>query len=197
MTITRNGVRLLFTACVGAVLLFALAGCEVQANPSADVIQAQQTRQAMQQAQAEVGVPGITNWTEKRFQKEIYELRDETFTTYTYFVDMNGRLHFVCESLGYGLPYSAQYTNPTRTVQTWANGGIEQLPQPEPNGLFVPEGLAATWVLCATPGGGVAPIYSEPELLVSPFPLPSVNGPSAAQGAGAASVSVDLTSPGS
>ena len=122
------------------------------------------------QANKMVGMPNIVNFTEKRFAKLIYELKDQEVATYSYFMDMNGNLHFLCESVGYGMPSSVQYVNPE---EYHMNGAT--LPQPEPNGLFMPEGLAATFVLCSDGKGGVRPVYSEPELIVSPFKLKAAN----------------------
>ena len=161
-------------AAVAALAL--LSGCNVESAPSADTMQAAQTAKMAQAAAQSVGMPNIVNFTEKRFAKLIYELKDQEVTTFSYFMDMQGRLHFLCESVGYGLNASVQYSNPVRTVDVWrSNGFIEQLPQPEPNGLFMPEGLAATFVLCSDGKGGVRPVYSEPELIVSPFKLKSTD----------------------
>ena len=155
-----------------AILLitcFIFSACGEQV-PTADKMQAEQTA-AMQKAAAQsVGMPNITNWTEKRFAKLIYELKDQEVTTYSYFMDMQGRLHFLCESVGYGLSASVQYSNPEKVVKD-DSYGYGALAQPEPNGLFMPEGLAATFVLCSDGKGGVRPVYSEPELIVSPFKL--------------------------
>ena len=152
-----------------AALLLSLAACE-EPRPNADRATAAQTERLMQEANAQAGLPAISNYTEKKFAKMIYELRDQEITTYTYTVNMNGDRRLLCESVGYGLPYTVQYSNPTRTVRT-TSYGVEQLPQPEPNGLFMPDGLGPTWVLCSDGKGGVRPVYAEPELLVSPFPL--------------------------
>jgi hypothetical protein len=136
----------------------------------ADDKQRRQTAQLAAEAQRQTGMPGITNFTEKKFVKYLYELRDQDgFATFTYIVDFNGGLHFMCESIGYGIPYSAQYVNPERYH---LNGAT--LPQAEPNGLFTPDGLSATWILCSDGEGGVRAVYSEPQLLVSPFKLKAV-----------------------
>ena len=157
------------------LLVMLLQSCK-QATPNADSIQASQTKQMQLAATQTVGMPNITNFTEKRFAKMIYELKDQEVTTYTYFVDMNGKLHMLCESVGYGLPASVQYSNPERVLHgSGANGrSAATIAQAEPNGLFMPEGLAATFVLCSDGKGGVRPIYSEPELIVSPFELSHV-----------------------
>jgi len=152
--------KAIILAVLGSTLF--MIGCET----GTDAIQQEQTEQMVSEANREVGMPGISNFTERKFAKQILELRDSKITTYTYIVDMTGKLHFLCNSIGYGLPYSVQFTNPERYVMNGAT-----LPQPDPNGLFMPDGLDATWVLCDDGNGGVSPIYSEPKLLVSPFKL--------------------------
>ena len=146
-----------------------VAACEPSA-PNAEKQQAQQTRQLQAQAQQQIGMPDIINFQERRFAKQILEMRDQAITTYTYIIDMNGKKHFICESVGYGLPYSVQFTNPMKTVHD-ANGGDHAIPQADPNGLYMPDGLSATWVLCADNKGGVKPVYVEPQILVSPFKM--------------------------
>lgn len=150
-----------------------LSACNEPKN-TADSIQAEQTARMAASAAQTVGMPNIVNFTEKRFAKLIYELKDQEVATFSYFMDMQGRLHFLCESVGYGLPASVQYSNPER-VEKNSQYGYGTLPQPEPNGLFMPEGLAATFVLCSDGKGGVRPVYSEPELIVSPFKLASAD----------------------
>lgn len=153
-------------ALMALVLAPLLGACPAN---NTDREQARQTEQMVAEANRRIGPPNITNFTERRFAKQIMELRDEEVTTYSYFVDFNGRLHFLCESVGFGLPYSVQYVNPERRISTVSDTGT--IPQAEPNGLFMPDGLSATWVLCADGEGGVHPVYSEPSLVVSPFPL--------------------------
>jgi len=128
------------------------------------------TEGRMKEMRAQVGLPHIVNFTEAKFAKLTSELRDEEIRTWTYYLDMNGGRHLLCESVGYGLPYSVQVTNPEA-----ATGRDYALPQAEPNGLFMPESADATWVLCSDGKGGVAPVYSEPTLIVSPFPLGHVD----------------------
>lgn len=163
--------RKLFIFCLIAIGI--LAGCE--RPPSADQQAARQTEQLAQEANAQVGMPGITNFTEKRIVAELYELRDQNISTYTYIIDYQGRLFHLCDSIGYGVPFSAQFSNPER-VLNMARTGVHYgtLPQPEPNGLFPPTSSSATWVICSSPDGEFTPVYSEPLLIVSPFPLNNV-----------------------
>lgn len=163
---------------VSMVLLagIALTACDPQpVKSTADQQQAEQTAQMAADAHMQVGMPGITNFTEKRLARLLYELRDqEGLTTYTYMIDKKGRKHFICESVGYGLPYAVQFSNPERVAHqdTGYSGSFGTLPQPEPNGLFMPDALSATWVICADPDGGEPrPVYVEPKIVVAPFRL--------------------------
>ena len=142
-------------------------------DSTTDGKQRRETERLLKESNNRMGLPGITNFTEKRFAKMIYELRDKEVKTYSYFMDMHGKLHFLCESIGYGLPYSVQYVNPQKV--SCNSQRCAQLPQAEPNGLFMPDSLSATWVLCADKDGKVRPVYSEPSLIVSPFKLKGVS----------------------
>lgn len=130
---------------------------------------------SMREANSQLGMPSITNFQEKKLAKMIMEQRDrEDLICYAYIVNhMTGKLVFIGKCLGYGLPYSTQYTNPMKTVDAYKNGGYcEQLPQADPNGLFMPEGLSATWLMMIDPESGEPrPVYLEPEIIVSPFKL--------------------------
>ncbi len=147
-------------------------GC-VENVPDADRRQAQETKKRLLEADKQVGMPDIVNFTERRLAKDILELRDqESLSTYTYLVSLEGKLVFLGESIGYGLPYSVQFTNPEVEVFRRAQGGHGTMPQADPNGLFMPDGLAATWILLVDPESGEArPTYVEPEIIVSPIKL--------------------------
>lgn len=145
--------------------------------PSTSTERKQTQRVAAQLAQAEMAVapPRVTNFTQLRDITTILELADQNISTWAYYMDMHGELHELCEAKGYGLPYSTQTTNPMRTVNE-PNGGDHTIPQPEPNGLYMPDSVAATWILCVRPDGkGFDPVYWEPDLVVSPFPLKSAD----------------------
>ena len=128
-----------------------LTGC-FDRQPTANEIEARQTAQMTKEAAMKVGPPGIVNFTEKRFAKMLYELRDKEVKTYSYYLDMNGRKHFICHSIGFGIPYSVQYVNPQAVTWQGAEKGYVKLPQAEPNGLFMPDGLSATFVMCMIKG---------------------------------------------
>ena len=151
------------------VSYFFLTAASCDGVSKADKDMQKQTDAMVSSANQAVGMPNITNFTEKRFAKLIYELKDSNVTTFTYFMDLNGGLHFLCESVGFGMPASVQYVNPQRKIGRLES--ITTIPQPEPNGLFMPEGLDATYVLCSDGKGSVKPVYTEPKIIVSPFKL--------------------------
>ena len=147
-----------------------LLGCNMGAT-TADKVQRQATEQAMAEANRQVGMPDIINFTERKLARDILELRDQAdLATFTYIVDMHGKLHFLGHSIGYGLPYSVQFTNPEKF--TGYHGAPYSMPQADPNGLFMPDGLSATWILLVDQKSGEAkPVYVEPQILVSPIRL--------------------------
>jgi hypothetical protein len=148
--------------------LLTLTACNVQPS-SDDKLNAQQEQLSMQAANS-VGMPAITKFAEKRMMKAILELRDQETPTYAYIVDMNNNLKLICHSVGFGLPYSTQYTNPSKRV----NGryGNLAMPQSDPNGLFSPASADGTWVMCVDPDTKQAtPLYIEPRVIISPFKL--------------------------
>lgn len=137
---------------------------------------AKQQEELMQEVNRQVGMPGIVNFQEKKLAKMIFELRDRAdLVTYTYITAKNtGELKFLCNSIGYGLPYSVQYTNPeARAVSSGGGYYLDfTLPQADPNGLFMPDGLSATWVMCVdSASGDTKPVYVENEIIVSPIKL--------------------------
>lgn len=128
----------------------------------------QQTK-LMAESHREIGMPAITNFQEKKLAKMIIEQRDrEDLICYAYIVNhMTGSLVFLGKCIGYGLPYSTQYTCPENYAM---DGAI--LPQADPNGLYMPDGMSATWLMMIDPETDEPrPVYLEPEIIVSPFPL--------------------------
>lgn len=162
---------------LSVALLLSLAACGPMANPSSDKIQTKQQDVLLQEATSQVGMPAIKNFRERKLLKQLLEMRDqEGLITYTYtFAEASGELTFLCNSIGYGLPYATQFTNPEK-VSERSSYGIATIPQADPNGLFSPASADGTWVLCLDPNdttgtGKTLPIYSEPKLVVSPFKL--------------------------
>jgi hypothetical protein len=145
-----------------------LSGCEETSDQIQRVAQESMVREATQQT----GMPAITNFTERKQLKRILELRDRAnYRTFTYvMVPGTGERKFLCDSIGYGIPFATQYTNPQKIV---LNSASIVLPQADPNGLFSPQSADATWVTCINPTtGSPAVVYEENRITVSPFKLP-------------------------
>ena len=159
-----TGVALLLLVCTGS-------NCE---RDSSDKVQQEQQEAILKEATSAAGMPAIHNFRERRLLKDILELRDQDgLVTYTYlWNEYNGKLIFFCNSIGYGIPYATQYTNPQKAEWLGSNHGYEVLPQADPNGLFSPTAAEGTWVMCKDAGGTeVRPVYVEPRIVVSPFKI--------------------------
>jgi hypothetical protein len=151
---------------IATIALMATAACADNATTK----ESEATRQLADAAATEVGMPAITNFYEKRLLKEIYERRDQAnLGTFAYVQGLDGRLTCLGQAIGYGVPYSTQYSNP----MSWGSNR----PQAEPNALFTPEGMSATWLQLVAPNGDIQVVYVEPTIVVSPFRL---SGPAVA-----------------
>lgn len=158
------------TTLFGAFSIFAVA-CEPTGS---DAIQQRQQETILAEGTNAIGMPAIHNFRERRLLKMILEMRDQNdVSTFTYlWSDYHGRWVFFCNSIGYGIPYATQFTNPQK-LATDVNGRIA-MPQADPNGLFSPASADGTWVMCKDPKGSeVKPVFIEPRTIVSPFELPS------------------------
>lgn len=162
----RASLLVVFVVLVG----FMLSGCSYESETAKKERQQQDVLTA--EALAQTGMPAIQNFRERKLVKDIYELRDQTgLVTYTYlWNEFNGKLIYLGETVGYGIPYAAQYSASLKRDGSYEHGLA--LPQPEPNGLYLPESAEGTWVLLKDPNGkDVKPVYVEPRIVVSPFKL--------------------------
>ena len=143
--------------------------------PTSDQKQQAAQEKILAEGTAQTGMPAIIHFRERKLMKLILEMRDQDgLATYSYtFSEMTGKYSFFCDSIGYGLPYSTQYTSPSKIERSATNVGYAIMPQADPNGLFSPASAEGTWVMCKDPNSkDVLPIYVEPRVIVSPFKLP-------------------------
>jgi hypothetical protein len=141
--------------------------------PSSDQTQSQAQEQILKEGTQSVGMPAIKNFNERRLLKMILELRDQAgLTTYTYvWPEMSPKPIFLCDSIGYGIPYATQFTNPQKIAAQYQSG-YAVMAQADPNGLFSPAAAEGTWVMCKNPHGtDVTPVYIEPRVIVTQFKL--------------------------
>ena len=163
-----------FIGLLLATVLFASCQFDVQ-QPTADEKDTQKQEQLQREAQSQSGLPAIHNFQEKKLLKQIYELRDnEKLVCYAYlYNEIQGKLVFIGKCIGYGIPYSTQYSNPQKLVR--GDGGQYHIDIPmsqaEPNGLFMPASSDGTWLMMIDQDGAPRPVYIEPKVIVSPFKL--------------------------
>lgn len=167
-------------------LSLGFVGCgtnNVPAAIDAEQQQAQETKRLLNEVNNQIGLPNITNFYEKKMAKEIFELRDDSkLITYAYMQNLEGKFVYLGQCVGFGLPYSVQYTNPekiektriyTRGAGAVAEEEVNTVPQADPNGLYMPDGLNATWLMYINPETGKREvIYTEPSIVVTQSKLP-------------------------
>ena len=164
----------LFVYALVAIAMILLVACDERPRTS-DQIQRAEQETLLREGTAQVGMPAIKNFRERKLLKDILELRDQTgLVTYTYlFSEMTGKKTFFCNSIGYGIPYATQFTSPQKIEEWRSQTGYAILPQADPNGLFSPAAAEGTWIMCKDPTGqDTRPVYVEPRVIVSPFKLP-------------------------
>lgn len=169
-----------------AILIIAIVtlfGCnDRNPEPQSDIDMQKKNEQILQESSKQLGMPAIINFQEKKNLKWIYELCDkENLVCYAYlFNEMEGSVgQYLGECIGYGIPYSTQYSNPDKLVdvrdfgiRAYEDNASAVIPQAEPNGLFKPTGLSATWLIMIDPTTKeTRPVYIEPQIIVSPFKL--------------------------
>lgn len=167
--------KLVLLAVMVIVIGCFVCGCNYE--ETSDETQSKQQETILKEGTAAVGMPAIKNFRERRLLKDILELRDqEGLTTYTYIIcELTGKLIYLGETVGYGIPCATQFTNPMKVSRSndldcMPSGTV--YPQADPNGLYSPQSAEGTWVMLKDPNGGkVSPIYVEPRIIVSPFKL--------------------------
>lgn len=153
-------------------VLFTSAECLTGRGGDESDKQARQATERLQrEGQSQVGMPNIQNFQEKKLMKKIVELRDDAKLVCHAYISTYTGVHYLGRCVGYGLPYSTQFTNPEKRIGDGINGEIATLPQAEANGLFMPEGLSATWITLLDSVNTPYVVYVESNLIVSPVPL--------------------------
>lgn len=174
----RNALSTLVFLLALAIPLMGAEGCGDKDTSDTTQEQREQTQEMTAQAHDKVGMPQITEYSERRLLKRIMELRDGEIGTHSYLVGEDNSVTKMCRSVGYGLPYGVQFVNPQKSVAIHEihGDGVVTLPQADPNGLFSPRNVDATWVNCLTTSGEQQPIYTEERVITSPVPLEDLQG---------------------
>ena len=94
-----------------------LVSCDLNGETSrTEQEQTEQQGKLVSEAQKQCGMPALVNFQERKMMKKVIEQRDKAdLVCYAYlFSNQTGRLIYIGKCMGYGLPYSTQYTNPQR-----------------------------------------------------------------------------------
>ena len=174
---------IIFLVLVLSLVMLSACGEATIDEKSSDVIQAEKAERINKQKSLSVGEPSITNFYEANQVKEIYEKRDNAeLLCYAYVKNIEGKFIYLGVSKGYGVNASIQFSNPVKVVDMedfpnvpdWSGSSAPTLmPQAEPNGLFMPEGLMATYInLLDEKTGEFSLSYIEDNLNVFESKLP-------------------------
>lgn len=144
------------------LILFAVVACDFERDATQE--QKLQTEVLMKESQNQIGMPNITNFFEKKIMKEILEKCDDPkLITYLYTINLEGKYVYRGRGIGFGVPYSTQYTNPQKYVKY--HGVV--IAQADPSGLFKSSGMSATWYLMIDEATGDYHVeYWEPCIVV-------------------------------
>lgn len=151
------------------VLMLVAVGCS---DASTEQKISQQQDRLIQEANNQVGMPNIKEFFEKKMAKQIIELRDNSkLICYAYTKnELTGKYVYEGRCVGFGLPYSVQYTNP-QTLQRFSVAGGSQwevMSQADPNGLYMPDSASATWLMMINEDTGkMEAQYYEPNIVVT------------------------------
>lgn len=159
------------------LLLFPLAFLLIACSPSSGdpgSVEAESRTVRAQQNQYSIAQPIPTfDWSlERDLVIQLYEIRNQRVATHSVWRSDYGMIEGDCASIGYGLPYDTSLTNPlVADWHRWADGGGVAVEQPEPNGVFASKNTTATFVMCLSDAGTVAPVYVESKVTTYPYPV--------------------------
>lgn len=146
------------------LMLVSVLGLFVGCEESSTDMERRKQEELSKIAMLSVDLPNISNFYEKKTLKKILEMRDNPkVINYLYTKNiMNGKWIYEGKCIGFGIPYSTQYTNPERYE---INGTT--LPQADPNGLYSTPSGTATWVIKVDDNGLQTVEYIESEIRVT------------------------------
>lgn len=157
-----------------AIVCFGSMGSsECENTPDSREVEAARQEKIMVQANAQVGMPNIVRFQEKKTMKTIMELRDQADVINNAYLQsqLSGKLIYIGKCLGFPLPYATQFTNP-EMIGYISSYGVCSLPQADPNGLFMPSSAAGTWVMMINPKTNQPGVcYFEQDVAVSPVDI--------------------------
>lgn len=148
------------------VTVFVFVGCSDSTADRADRIQTDNQQEVYQVKQP---LPFFDYSFERNMVTQIYVARNDALNTWSVWRSATGEIEDWCPSIGYGIPYDTQLTNPLK--RDYSESVAIVIEQAEPNGLFSSKNTAATWILCQLPSGEIAPVYIESVVTVYSWPI--------------------------
>lgn len=105
----------------------------------------------------------VFDWSlERHLLTQLYKARNEAVNTHSAVRDLNGKVYFECDSIGFPIPANTQLTNPETDIYYISSSGTHMtMPQAEPNGLYSSPSTSGTFVFCLNDDGTVSPSYFE------------------------------------
>jgi hypothetical protein len=112
----------------------------------------------------------INNHKEKLMLKSMYSIRNNNPQCYVYLINqMTGNVgQYMGECIGYGIPCSTRYNDPTSRQSV--NGFVREVPLAEPNGLFADKSPGRWFMMKDAENEHSLVLISSPTI-VSPFKL--------------------------
>lgn len=160
------------------VLVLMLTACSGDPNVAGKGVVAEQarTRDQISQYADSQPIPSFEWSLERAIVIAVYRARNEAAATFSYGINpYNNSIIWECASVGYPIPGGTKLTNPQQ-IGYKSEYGVVTLPMAEPNGLYMPESSAGTFVSCINPDGTVSPVFSEWYVMTFPYPMQVVDG---------------------
>lgn len=159
---------------LAGLCILTLTGCW-ESVPNQEALDQQAVAQQQAQYAAAQPIPAF-NWSmERHLVTQLYQIRNQQAATHSVWRSDRGVIEGDCPSIGFGIPYDTSLTNPLQVTRYSGIGGThlhyDVVEQAEPNGVFASKNTAATWVLCASDGGKIEPIYVETKVTTYPYPV--------------------------
>lgn len=151
--------------------LFVLVACGGANSNGTNQEQATVNAQQVQYNKAQP-IPFYDYSLQRQALIDIYNSQNQNSQTWDVVTSYSGQFLFQCEAVGWPIPAAAQLSNPSQVVEVqgaWNKiNGVVGLA--EPNGIYTGN-TQGTYILCSRPDGKIAPVYTENNVQMFPFPV--------------------------
>lgn len=158
----------LIALVIALLLVAACTGSSNSTSQEQTVVNAQQ-----QQYNKAQPIPFYDFSLQRQALIDIYNSQNQNSQTWDVITSYSGQFLFQCEAVGWPIPAAAQLSNPSQVVGVpgpWSGYISGTVGQAEPNGIYTGN-TQGTYILCARPDGKIAPVYTENNVQMFPFPV--------------------------